>query len=205
MNAYGYVTKCLVAGPGGQHGKDFHHGINEIWLNSYHKWFLSDAKYDHHFEKNGIPLSALEIRDEYLKNGAADIKMAKGPDRVALDYDSQYDKSKEYFASVYTNIEWDKHNDLYTHWPKDGSYMIMYNDDYFRHHVWIWDGKPHWAYNTPHMELIADRSAIEWTPNTIAAKVKIEDDKATISLNSNTPNLKTYQMKDLANGVRITI
>ena len=83
--------------------------------------------------------------------------------------------------------------------------MIMYNDDYFRHHVWIWDGKPHWAYNTPHMELIADRSAIEWTPNTIAAKVKIEDDKATISLNSNTPNLKTYQMKDLANGIRITI
>lgn len=101
MNAYGYVTRCLGAGPGGQHGKDFHHGINEIWLNSYHKWFLSDAKYDHHFEKNGVPLSALEIRDEYLKNGAADIKIAKGPDRVALDYDTSSSSLLIVFEKAY--------------------------------------------------------------------------------------------------------
>ena len=199
MNAYGYVTRSLGAGPGGQGGYDFHHGIDEIWLNSYHKWFLSDAKYDHHFEKNGIPLSALETRDEYLKNKAADIKLVKGPERMALDFDTEYNKSKEYFASVYTNIEWNKHNDLYTNWPKDSSYMIMYNDNYFKHHVWIWDGKPHWAYNTPHMQLISDRSAIEWTPNTIASTVKIEGDKAIISLITSTPNFKTYQMKDSEN------
>ena len=70
MNAYGYVTRTLGAGPGVQGGPDGHHGINEIWLNEYNKWFLSDAKYDHHFEKDGIPLSALEIRDEYIKNKA---------------------------------------------------------------------------------------------------------------------------------------
>ena len=35
---------------------DGHHGINEIWSNKYNKWFLSDAKYNHHFEKDGIPL-----------------------------------------------------------------------------------------------------------------------------------------------------
>jgi hypothetical protein len=195
MNAYGYVTRCLGAGPGGRGGKDFHHGINEIWLNSYGKWFLSDAKYDHHFENNGVPLSALEVRDEYLKNGAADIKMVNGPGRVPVDLDSQYGKTREDFAGVYTNIEWNKQNDLYVHWPTDSSYQIMYDDDYFKKHTWIWDGKPHWAYHTPHMVLVADRKAIEWTPNTIATKVTIDGDSVNISAISSTPNFKTFQLR----------
>ena len=60
--------------------------------------------------------------------------------------------------------------------------------------------KPHWAYNTKYMNLVPDRKAIEWTPNTIASKVTIEGSKAKIELNSNTPNLKTYQMKEMPDG-----
>ena len=197
MNAYGYVTRTLGAGPGVPGGPDGHHGIDEIWLNGYHKWFLSDAKYNSHFEKNGIPLSALEVRDEYIKNKAADIILVKGPNRTAIDFDEEYKKSKTDFARTYTNVEWNRHNDLYTQWPKDSSYLIMYQDEYFKTHDWIWDGKPHWAYNTPHMILVADRRAIEWTPNTIESKVKIEGDKVQITLNSITPNFKTYQLKQL--------
>ena len=89
MNAYGYGTRTLGAGPGVEGGPDGHHGINEIWLNDYNKWFLSDAKYDHHFEKDGIPLSALEVRDEYLKNRAADIVKVKGPERIPTDIDPE--------------------------------------------------------------------------------------------------------------------
>ena len=196
MNAYGYVTRTLGAGPGVPGGPDGHHGIDEIWLNTYRKWFLSDAKYNSHFEKNGIPLSALEVRDEYLKNKAVDIKLVKGPDRTPLEFDEEYKKSKADFARTYTNIEWNRHNDLYTQWPKDSSYEIMYQDEYFKTHDWIWDGKRHWAYNTPHMILIPNRSAIEWTPNTIETKVTIEGKKAQIILNSVTPNLKAYQLKE---------
>ncbi|MEO8763291.1 MAG: transglutaminase domain-containing protein, partial [Ginsengibacter sp.] len=36
MNAYGYVTRCLGAGEGVPDFLEGHHGINEIWLNSYH-------------------------------------------------------------------------------------------------------------------------------------------------------------------------
>ncbi len=146
MNAYGYVTRTLGAGPGVKGGPDGHHGINEIWLNTYHKWFLSDAKYDHHFEKNGIPLSALEIRDEYLKNKAADIVMVNGPGRVPCEFDSLYNTGKERFAQTYTWIEWDQYNDLFTAWPKHTYMLMMYQDDYFRNHTWYWGGKPHWAY-----------------------------------------------------------
>jgi len=200
MNAYGYVTRCIGAGPGGADGKEYHHGINEIWLNTYHKWFLSDAKYNHHFEKEGIPLSALEVRDEYLKNKAVDITMLKGPQRTPIEYDEQYHESKEEFARTYSWIEWDKYNNRYTIFPADSAELIMYGDAYFKTHTWMWDGKPHWAYNTRFMNPVADRHAIEWTPNTIASKVSIKGDKARINLISETPNFKTYQMKELPDG-----
>ena len=87
LNAYGYVTRCVLVDTGIP--VDYmvgggHHAVNEVWLNNYHKWFLTDAKYNYHFEKNGIPLSALEIRDEYLKNKAVDINLAKGLGRTVI-------------------------------------------------------------------------------------------------------------------------
>ena len=207
MNAYGYIARCLGSGPGVKGVADGHHGFNEIWLNSYHKWFLSDAKYDHHFEKNGIPLSALEVRDEYLKNKAADIVMVKGAGRTPIAFDGVADKkggmikiSSEEFAQWFTWLEWEKANDRFTVWPDFRSKLIMYQDEYFKNHTWIWDGKPHWAYNTDHLQYENSREAIEWTPNTIQSKIIMEPGTVRIVLRSNTPNLKEYQMKDIPDG-----
>lgn len=205
MNSYGYVTRCLGAGPGVKGGPNGHHGINEIWSNKFHKWFLSDAKYNHHFEKDGIPLSALEIRDEYLKNKAADIVLVKGPGRRPIDADGLANSkgvieqwSKERFAQTYTWIEWEATNDRFTNWPNNDdavSHLNMYADDYFKNNTWVWDGRQHWAYKTEYMIPIENRSAIEWTPNTVKTDVKIEGEKAIVTLYSNTPNLRSYQMK----------
>lgn len=205
MNSYGYLTRCLGAGPGVKGGPDGHHGINEIWSNKFHKWFLSDAKYNHHFEKNGIPLSALEIRDEYLKNKAADIILVKGTDRKSIESDGVADKngkmvqwSKERFAQTYTWIEWESGNNRFTGWPEPGAaldHLNMYADDYFLDNTWIWDNKPHWAYKTEFMIPIPDRDAFEWTPNTVKTEVKIDGEKAIVKLRSTTPNLRSYQMK----------
>ncbi len=195
LNAYGYVTRTLGAGPGVQGGPDGHHGINEVWLNQYNKWFLSDAKYDHHFEKNGIPLSALEIREEYLKNKAVDIVKVKGPERTPVDIDPETGTSRERSAQTYTWIEWHGFNNVFTIWPETKDLLIMYNDDFFRTHTWIWGGKPHWAYAKPEfMKLVQNADEIYWTANTIASEVKIEGKKATIALRSSTPNLKEYQV-----------
>lgn len=198
MNAYGYVTRCLGAGEGTPDFLEGHHGINEIWLNTYHKWFLSDAKYDYHFEKDNIPLSALEVRDAYLKNAAADITLVKGPGRIPVAiYPELNNRSKALFARIYTWISWDKYNNRYTCWPNDSSDLVMYGDAYFKSHTWIRDGKPHWAYHTKYLHLTTDREAIEWTPNTISSKVVTEGNKARIELTSITPNLKTYQVKEM--------
>jgi len=195
MNAYGYVTRPLGAGPGEAGGPDGHHGINEIWLNDHKKWFLSDAKYDHHFEKNGIPLSALEVRDEYFKNKGADVVMLKGPERIPVELDEEIGSTKESFMQTYTWIEWHVYNDMFTAWPDYETKLIMYEDDFYRNHTWIWDGKPHWAYNTEYLVTEKNREAIEWTPNILSSEVEIEGEKALITLTSNMPNLMEYQMK----------
>jgi len=201
LNAYGYITRTLGAGPGVKGGPDGHHGIDEVWLNDYNKWFLSDAKYDHHFEKNGIPLSSLEIRDEYLRNKAVDIIKVKGPDRIPIDADPETGTKKERSAQTYTWIEFHRYNDLFTKWPNEKYQLIMYEDDFFDNNTWIWGDKPHWAYAKPEfMVKVKDRDAIEWTPNTIDSKVIIDGNKATIDLTSETPNLKEYQIKDSPSG-----
>ncbi|MBK5279814.1 MAG: hypothetical protein JJE09_13225 [Bacteroidia bacterium] len=208
MNSYGYVTRCIGAGPGAKGGPDGHHGINEIWSNKFQKWFLSDAKYNHHFEKNGIPLSALEVRDEYLKNKVADVALVKGAHRIPIEDDHLLNAkgenskiTKERFAKTYTWIEWEASNNRFTVWPDTAGELgrlNFYADDYFKNNTWIWDNKPHWAYNTEFMILVNERNAIEWTPNTIKADVKIDGNKAHIELHSNTPNFMTYQMKELS-------
>lgn len=206
MNAYGYVRRCLGAGPGVRGGPDGHHGVNEIWSNKFQKWYLSDAKYNHHFEKNGIPLSALEIRDEYLKNKVADVQLVKGPSRriiksdgVANEQGVMIEKTTADFAQTYTWIEWESYNDRYTNWPESGrhvSILNMYEDDYFKNNTWIWDGKPHWAYTVKdHLIRVPDRDAIEWTPNIIRSTVSVENGVAYVKLDSETPNLRSYQMR----------
>lgn len=197
MNAYGYVTRTLGAGPGVKGGPDGHHGINEIWLNDYNKWFLSDAKYDHHFEKDGIPLSALEIRSEYLKNHAADIVKVKGPDRTQFDVDSETGLSIYENAQTYTWIEWHGYNNIFTSWPDYKELLIMYEDEFSRNNTWIWDGKPHWALDKPEfLKFETEKDKIYWTPNTIASTVNIKGRNCTITLTSSTPNLKEYQLRE---------
>lgn len=201
MNAYGYVTRCLGSGPGEKNGEDGHHGMNEIWVNKFHKWFLCDAKFNHHFEKNGIPLSALEIRDEYLKNKAADVMLMKGPDREPVELDSLRNEKgemvyhdKTWFARWYTWLEWDKTSTRFTAWPAFNTKLNMYRDDYFRNHTWFWDGKPHWAYNTDDVTYQDSRDAIEWTPNVINASAVTSGDHAKVYLRSFTPNFKEYEI-----------
>ena len=201
MNAYGYFTRTLGAGPGVEGGPDGHHGINEIWLNDYHKWFLSDAKYDQHFEKNGTPLSALEVRAAYLKNEAADIVTVKGPNRTIIDFDHEVERSKERFAQTYTWITWHGNGDYFTSWPDHTGKVVMYQDDFYNQNIWFRDGKPCWIYaHEEVLNLVSDKNAIEWTPNTMATEVEIKGNRATIKLISHTPNLKEYLVKEEPSG-----
>lgn len=198
MTAMGYVTRSLGAGPGVQGTRFEHHGTNEIWSNTFNKWFLSDAKYDHHFEKDGVPLSAVEIRNAYLKNEAADIQMVKGVERTPLDYDEEVDMSKKEFAQTYTWVTWDAYTNMFTDYPNHTSLLIMYGDSYFKNNTWIRGTKPHWIYGSPEsLRVVEDIDEIYFTPNTIESGVEINENTARIQLVSDTPGFKEYQMKKL--------
>ena len=46
------------------------------------------------------------------------------------------------------------------------------------------------------IKLIQNRDEIEWTPNVIASEVLIDGSTTDITLTSDTPNLKEYQIKE---------
>ncbi|MEX0715213.1 MAG: transglutaminase-like domain-containing protein [Planctomycetaceae bacterium] len=60
-----------------------HHGITEIWSNQFGKWIAMDAHFDFHTEKNGVPLSAWEVRAEWLKDGGKSLDHMAGPPATA--------------------------------------------------------------------------------------------------------------------------
>jgi len=63
-------------GPEGK--QSTHHGVTEVWSNQFQKWVVMDAQSNLHFEKKGIPLSAWEVRAEWLKNQGADVDHVVG-------------------------------------------------------------------------------------------------------------------------------
>jgi hypothetical protein len=131
--------------------------------------------------------------------------MVKGASRTPIESDGLADehgkiqqKTRADFAQWYTWLEWDRSNNRYTAWPHFHSPLNMYEDEFTRNNTWIWDGKTHWAFNTPYVNFIKSRDVIEWTPNITKVEVTLKQDTAKFILTSYTPNLKEYQFKDLA-------
>ena len=186
------ATSPAVSAPGpGLNDPKFwgHHGINEVWVNDLCKWVLTDAKYDLHFEKDGLPLSALEIRDELLADGGVKVQRVFGPDRTPAR-----DKVPGR-PDTYRWITWEV-TPYFTDFPNQGSSaLITYEDEYTRSHTWYRDNAPHWAYAADFFLPVRHRGWIEWTPNVISSRVTVEDDRAQIRLYSCTPNFHTYQLQ----------
>jgi hypothetical protein len=194
LNSYGYVTRRLGAGPGLKENGS-HHGINEVWVNKLSKWALVDSKYDLHFEKDGVLLSALEIRDEVWKDGGKSVVLRYGPARTTTSDDPAVQKEKP-AAETYRWVSFETSTNRFTIYPAAlSSTLVLLDDENFRNNVWYRGGKPSWFYNTPYLLRTTQRDWIEWTPNVITSQVRVEGEKARVSLASFTPNFKTFQMR----------
>jgi len=194
LNAYGYVTRCLGVGPGGTPERPGgHHGVNEVWSNDYLKWVLIDAKYNTHFERNGIPLSALEVRDELLRNGASDITCVRGPDRLPVEGPEE----PEGGPVTYRWLSWEIQGNRHSNWPQfHSSALVTYSDEYYRAHKWWRLGRTnqHWAYTADYFIPTQHREWIEWTPNVLRVSASINQGKVEGLIVSSTPNLQEYQV-----------
>lgn len=54
------------------------HYVTEVWSNEFDRWVMMDVDYNFHFQRDGIPLSALEIHDALLADDLADVDVVLG-------------------------------------------------------------------------------------------------------------------------------
>ena len=194
LNSFGYVTRRLGCGPG-LIDDGGHHGVNEVWVNKLNKWVIVDAKYDSHFEKDGVPLSALEIRDLIWKGEKESIVRIKGPNGKPMQPNPETG-AWETRPDTYRWCSWETDTNRFTAFPAPPtSTLVFLDDEVFRNNKWYRDGKPHWAYDTPFMILTSRRDWIEWTPNVIRSEVDIAGSTAEVFLESCTPNFRSFQVK----------
>jgi hypothetical protein len=62
-------------------GGSTEHSTTEIWSNQFRKWVMMDPTANMHIEKDGTPLSAYEIRQEWFYGEGKDLVFVIGKDR----------------------------------------------------------------------------------------------------------------------------
>jgi hypothetical protein len=198
MTAMGYVSRDLgVDCDHEEFGRSLHHGVNEVWSNDHAKWVLLDAKYDVHYERDGVPLSALELHEAARANHGADVVKVQGPDRKVVPM-----KGPEHPTSSVLTYWWVAYHvpqDSFTGDTRDSRLVILDNPA-FRETTWYRsssDGlKKHWAYNAKAFLPTRDAGQIEWTPGVPEVQVKqISSAELEVTFHSVTPNLKTYVVR----------
>jgi hypothetical protein len=57
------------------------HSSTEIWSNQYRKWVMLDPTFAMYVEKDGVPLNAVELRQEWFDHDGRDLTFVLGKDR----------------------------------------------------------------------------------------------------------------------------
>lgn len=197
MTAMGFVVRDLgVDCNHKEFGRSIHHGVNEVWSNEYAKWVLLDAKYDIHFERNGVPLSALELH-EAARSGGEDVTRVQGPDRERVPM-----KGLEYPTSSVAGYWWVAYHvplDRFTGQTRD-SRLVIFDNPAFRETVWFRGSssglKKHWAYAADAFLPTEQRREIEWTPGVPDLQLRqASKGELDVAFHSVTPNLNAYLVR----------
>ena len=196
MVSMGYVVRDLGVDRNHEDlGKSMHHGVNEVWSNDYAKWVLLDAKYDTHYERDGIPLSALELHESVRADGGKGIVKMQGIERrPAPDGLTAPENSiRSYWWAC-----WNLRPNPFTepHWS-GGSRLLIFDDDAFRNSTWYRSNGDklvkHWAYAANAFIPTGNRHEIEWTPGVPDLRLRqTEPEEIEVQLRSATPNFKKY-------------
>jgi hypothetical protein len=70
LAALGYTARYIEIG---SRDNPYAHYLTEVWSNDYDKWVVMDADFNVHFERGGVPLSALEVHDALVSSRLADV------------------------------------------------------------------------------------------------------------------------------------
>ncbi len=196
------IDHGLEGGPGSQH-----HGAAEVWSNYYRKWIFIDPQSDLHFEKEGVPLSAWEIRGEWLRNEGADVdhvvgmpveRELKNPAIVWWKLPERDETGLFFWLTYYDNYAtWDEDSPSKWLFPQDSSHSGK---------KWYQGGEKRHLHAGYEKNLFQATERIEdvyWTVGVVEASVAgVSRGEIILSLDSYCPEFSSYEAKTGRDGWR---
>ncbi len=186
-----------------------HHGVAEVWSNQFRKWVVIDAQSNLHFEKAGIPLSAWEIRAEWLKDGGKSVDHVVGvPPRAARKnpaivwWDHQEDETSVYFWVYLENHLLAKSK------SSEPFQLILPQDNANSGLIWYQNGEPETKGSELHQGYLRNQFVttpriedVYWTVGVVEANiVGVSGQAIQLSLDSYCPNRVGYEVS--TDGIR---
>lgn len=86
--------------PRGHNVGNVGHSVPEIWSNQYRKWILLDPDLNCHYERAGVPLSALEIHDAWLSHEAEALTVVQEQPEFVAPHGSNVDLVKQMMPNM---------------------------------------------------------------------------------------------------------
>jgi len=185
----------LEGGPGSRH-----HGAAEVWSNYHQKWVFIDPQSDLHFEKDGVPLSAWEIRMDWLRNEGADVdhvvgmpfkRQLKNPAIVWWNLPERDETGLFFWLTYYDNYAtWDQ---------KSPSKWLFPQDDAHSGKTWYQGGEKRHLHAGYEKKLFLPTERIDdvyWTVGVVEASVAaVAGGEIILSLDSYCPDFDYYEAK----------
>jgi hypothetical protein len=200
MVSLGYVARDLGVDRNHQDlGKSLHHGVNEVWSNDHAKWVILDAKYDVHYERGGVPLSAQDLHEAVRADGGRGVVKVQGVDRREVPMEDP--TTPEGSIRSYWWVSYYLRAEPFTepHWSGNSRLLIM-DDAAFRTDTWYRSNSTglvkHWAYGAGAFIPARERGEAEWTPGVPELRVRqVGPRELEVQLRSATPNFKGYVVR----------
>lgn len=184
-------------------GRSIHHGVNEVWSNRFAKWVLLDAKYDVHYEREGVPLSALEIHEAVRADGARGVKKVQGLERCEIPMENAETPEASVRGYWWASYYMQQNSFTQPHWSGNDR-LAVYDSAAFRETTWYRgtsDGlMKHWAYAAGAFIPTRNRRELDWTPGVPDLRARQAAPGAlwamlAVGLRSATPNFECYRVR----------
>jgi hypothetical protein len=78
LAAVGFTARYVEIG---SRDNPYAHYVTEVWSNEFDKWMVIDPDFNLHFERAGVPLSAIEIHDALVSSTLGDVTPVYGAPR----------------------------------------------------------------------------------------------------------------------------